>query len=141
MANFSEEQLDKIWKKGVKVDKYDPDYVRKDACGAWIIRKLYKDKTSLFGWDVDHIYPVSKLKSLEVPQEKIDSLKNLRPLNWRNNESKGTDYPHYQSKVKAGSKKDENGQEDDINVIVEDEKEINYEIQRQITELLKGYSL
>ena len=141
MAQYTKEQLDKIWEKGLKVDKYNPDFVRKDACGAWIIREMYNDRTSSFGWEVDHIYPESKLKSMEVPQDKIDNLINLRPLNWRNNDSKGTDYPHYQSKLKAGSIKDENGQDHDLNVRGEDEKEINYDIQQQIIELFKGYSL
>ncbi len=141
MTQYTKEQLDKIWDKGLKVDKYNPDFVRKDACGAWIIRELYNDRKSSFGWEVDHIYPESKLRSHGVPQDKIDNLNNLRPLNWQNNESKGTDYPHYQSKTKAGVIKDEKGQEDDINIIGEDEKEINYEIQNQLTELFKGYSL
>lgn len=78
---------------------------------------------------------------MDVPQDKIDDLINLRPLNWRNNDSKGADYPHYQSKLKAGSIKDENGQDHDLNVKGEDEKEINYDIQQQIIELFKGYSL
>ena len=141
MTKYTKEQLDKIWEKGLKVDKYNPDFVRKDACGAWIIRELYNDRTSSFGWEVDHIYPESKLQSMEVPQDKIDNLINLRPLNWRNNDSKGADYPHYQSKLKAGSIKDEKGQDHDLNVRGEDEKEINYDIQQQIIELFKGYSL
>ena len=141
MTKYTKEQLDKIWEKGLKVDKYNPDFVRKDACGAWIIRESYNDRTSSFGWEVDHIYTESKLKSMEVPQDKIDNLINLRPLNWRNNDSKGSDYPHYQSKLKAGSIKDENGQDHDLNVQGEDEKEINYDIQQQIIELFKGYSL
>ena len=97
MAQFTEEQLNKIWEKGLKDDKYNPDFVRKDACGAWMIKGRYNDRSSSFGWEVDHIYPESKLRDMNVPQQKIDDICNLRPLNWNNNVSKGSDYPHYQS--------------------------------------------
>lgn len=142
MAQFTEEQLNEIWEKGLKVEKYNPDFVRKDACGAWMIRGRYKDRSSQFGWEVDHIYPEAKLKDIDVPQEKIDDICNLRPLNWHNNESKGSDYPHYRAKTKAGIITDkETGQINDVNVICEDEKEINDEIQSQIKELFKDYCL
>lgn len=141
MAQFTEEQLNKIWEKGLKDDKYNPDFVRKDACGAWMIRGRYNDRSSSFGWEVDHIYPESKLKDMNVPQQKIDDICNLRPLNWHNNESKGSDYPHYQAKIKAEVITDETGQKNDVNVICEDEKEINDEIQSQIKELFKDYRL
>ena len=78
---------------------------------------------------------------MNVPQQKIDDICNLRPLNWHNNESKGSDYPHYQAKIKAGVITDETGQKKDVNVICEDEKEINDEIQSQIKELFKDYRL
>lgn len=141
MTKYTKEQLDKIWEKGLKDDKYNPDFVRKDACGAWMIKGRYNDRSSSFGWEVDHIYPESKLKDMNIPQAKIDDICNLRPLNWNNNVSKGSDYPHYQSKIKAGVFTDENGQINDVNVVGEDEKEINYDIQQQIIELFKGYSL
>lgn len=54
--------------------------------------------------------------------------------------SKGSDYPHYQAKRKAGVITDDTGQ-NDVNVICEDEKEINDEIQCQIKELFNGYRL
>ena len=141
MAQFTEEQLNNIWEKGLTDDKYNPDFVRKDACGAWMIRGLYNNRTSPFGWEVDHIYPESKLKDMNVPQQKIDDICNLRPLNWHNNVSKGVDYPHYQAKRKAGVIKDKNGQINDINIACKDEKEINDETQRQIEELFNDYRL
>lgn len=141
MAQFTEELLNKIWEKGLKDDKYDPDFVRKDACGAWMIKERYNDRSSSFGWEVDHIYPESKLRDMNVPQQRIDDICNLRPLNWNNNVSKGSDYPHYQSKIKAGVFTDEKGQINDVNVVSEDEKEIKDEIQSQIKELFKGYRL
>lgn len=70
------------------------DRVRKDACGAFILYEDFGDRNSAFGWEIDHIYPASKLKEREdVTDEQIDDMRNLRPLNWRNNASKGADCP------------------------------------------------
>ena len=41
MAQFTDELINKIWEKGSKDPKYNPDFVRKDACGAWIIKGKY----------------------------------------------------------------------------------------------------
>ena len=80
MVQFTDEQLNEIWEKGLIDSRFDPNLVRKDACGAWMIRGRYNDQKSTFGWEVDHIYPESKLKNLEVPDELIDNMVNLRPL-------------------------------------------------------------
>lgn len=141
MAQFTDELLDKIWEKGRKDPKYNSDFVRKDACGAWIIKGQYNDRNSIYGWEVDHIYPESKLKESGVPQELIDDVANLRPLNWKNNVSKGADYPRYQSKMKADVVLDSDGKVEDYNVECSDEKEINSDVQLRIEELLKGYHL
>lgn len=141
MVQFTKEQLDEIWAKGQVDPKYNPDFVRKDDCGAWMIRGRYRERDNIYGWEVDHIYPESKLKRLNVPQEKIDNIDNLRPLNCRNNMSKGSDYPHYQAKMKSMVVTDEGGKVEDYNVECEEEKEINPEIQQSIEELLRGYSL
>ena len=141
MAQFTDELINKIWEKGSKDPKYNPDFVRKDACGAWIIKDKYNDRDSIYGWDVDHIYPESKLKELGVPQELIDNIANLRPLNWKNNVSKSDDYPHYQAKMKADVVNDSEGKAEDFNVECADEKEINANVQHRIEELFKGYRL
>lgn len=141
MAQFTDEQLNEIWVKGLIDSRFDPNLIRKDACGAWMVRGRYNDRNSPFGWEVDHIYPESKLKDLEVPNELIDNMVNLRPLNWKNNVSKGSDYPHYQSKSKASTYKDSKGKDFDVNIDCEDEKEINDQTQQQIEALFKGYRL
>lgn len=141
MAQFTDELINKIWEKGRKDPKYHPDFVRKDACGAWIIKDKYNDRDSIYGWEVDHIYPESKLKELGVPQELIDNIANLRPLNWKNNVSKSIDYPHYQAKMKADVVNDSEGKAEDFNVECADEKEINANVQHRIEELFKGYRL
>lgn len=72
--SFSEEAIQKVWKKGKTVPKYDEDKWRKDQCGAWISRKKHGDRSSEYGWEIDHI-----------DSEGGDELSNLRPLQWKNN--------------------------------------------------------
>lgn len=98
---INEELIDKVWAKGVKVPGYSETQIKKDACGAWIRRDAYGNHESPFGWEIDHIFPQKKLSSFNVPQSVIDCIQNLRPLQWANNLSKGTDYPSYRAKIKA----------------------------------------
>lgn len=70
-----------------------------DACDAIIRRGSYGRDDDFFGWEVDHIVPKSLLEDNGVPQELIDDFRNLRPLNWRNNVSKGNDYPEYKAEI------------------------------------------
>lgn len=132
MAQFCQELLDAIWSKGLTDANYDSDHVRKDACGAWMIREQYGNRESPFGWEVDHIYPESKLTAINVPQQVINDLSNLRPLNWKNNDSKQDDYPNYHSTCKA---------EDDHNVDCDDEKVVNTKVQACIETLFKDYDI
>lgn len=101
MCRYDDALKKKIWERGRIIKGYDKDKFRQDACGAWIIWDNYGDRESPFGWKVDHIYPESKLREKGVDNEMIDNIVNLRPLNWRNNDSKGTDYPSYQASMKS----------------------------------------
>jgi len=82
-----------VWEKGRVVPNFDPAKYRKDACGAWISWIRYGDKHSPYGWQIDHIYPEAKLKLRRLDQESIDDIRNLQPMHWRKNKSKGADYP------------------------------------------------
>lgn len=94
---INEDTIQKIWEKARIVSGYDSNYIRKDPCGAWILRNDYGNNKSLFGWEIDHVYPESAGGR--------DDWDNLRPLQWENNKSKGDDYPVYKIKVQAeGSK-------------------------------------
>lgn len=115
-----------VWDKGIIVKDYDPKYYRKDACGAWIAWSAYSDKHSPFGWEIDHIFPESRLQLEKVSQESIDDILNLRPLHWKNNASKGADYPTYRSSTKAVG----NHNEDIAGVF-----DVNAEVQKKLKEL------
>lgn len=83
--------IERIWQKALKVDGYDPSLYRKDFANAWIARDSYGDCNSSFGWEIDHVYPISLGGD--------NHFVNLRPMNYRNNRSKGNDYPQYSAVV------------------------------------------
>lgn len=75
--DFSDEDIKNVWTKGAIFPGYDPNQFRQDVCKAWMKRDQYGKRTSPLGWEIDHIIPGG-----------IDSLSNLRPLQWENNLSK-----------------------------------------------------
>ena len=93
----------KVWEKGIIDDRYPSNKVRKDACGAFILYDAFGDRNSIFGWEIDHIYPVSKLKEKGCLGEQIDNIINLRPLNCKNNASKADNYPFYTASLTASA--------------------------------------
>lgn len=88
---FTDEIIKKVWDRALKVDGYDPAIFRKDPCGAWIIFNKYGLRDNDYGWEIDHVYPVSLGGG--------DDLRNLRAMHWRNNASKADDYPSYIARV------------------------------------------
>lgn len=132
MCKFSQEIIDKVWERCPEVDGYDPNMYKKDACGAWMKRDKYGDRENSLGWEIDHIYPESRLLELGIEKRDIDNLDNLRPLNWKNNVSKGDDYPAYTSICKA---------KDDSNIEESRQMLVNKETQERLSECFKGYNL
>lgn len=94
MSDFSESDLDAIWEKGFEIPGYNKDKYRLDAADAMMQRDQY-GKEGLYGWEVDHIFPKAKLEQKRVPEMLWDHMTNLRPMNAKNNVSKGDDYPIY----------------------------------------------
>lgn len=90
---FDADTIENVWSKGMTVDGYDKDLIRKDCCGAWIMREAYGNREDDFGWEIDHVYPKSRGGD--------DNLDNLRPMQWQNNDSKQDDYPTYNASIKA----------------------------------------
>jgi HNH endonuclease. len=91
---FTELQIEKVWRKATVVEGWDSDTYRKDPCGAIIMRDKYGRRDNPFGWEIDHIYPRSMRNS-------DDRIENLRAMQYENNISKGDDFPSYVSAVTA----------------------------------------
>ncbi len=74
-----------VWAKGRPIRNYDPAEWRYDVCGFPIRFSDRGNTNSKYGWEIDHIRPVSKGGG--------DTIDNLQPLQWENNKRKGDSYP------------------------------------------------
>ena len=92
--NASEQLKTAVWRKASPIVGFDSSIWRHDACGHVIRYADHGDTRSRFGWEIDHIYPVS-LGGGHSPVSLGGghSLDNLQPLYWENNRRKGDTYP------------------------------------------------
>ena len=81
------EEIESVWQTAKIVEGMDARMVRKDPCGAWIVRDKYGMPDNEYGWEVDHIFP-QVLGGDENP-------KNLRAMHCAHVRSKGDSYPSY----------------------------------------------
>lgn len=95
---FSDEIVQKVWEKAIPVTGEDPARVRKDICGALIHRGEFSRsaKELSFGWEIDHIKPLSKGGT--------DDFHNLQPLHWENNRCKSEEHPSWKCRVSGAEK-------------------------------------
>ncbi len=99
--NWTEQQKKTAWNRASVVKGCDPQQWRKDCCGAWIKWDKYGDNNSIYGWEIDHIFPITEMEKHNVPEEEMNATKNLRAMQHSNNASKSDDYPKYTSCVTA----------------------------------------
>lgn len=79
MADFSEETKLAVWKKAQIAGDDDPAVWRKDQCGAWIGWNYYGDRTSQYGWEIDHITPFPRADLITCPTFDHFSGKTMPP--------------------------------------------------------------
>ena len=77
MSSYSEYELDRIWEKGKPCDNSGGNEYRLDCYGTVMKKDEYGKRDSIYGWEADHIIPLSKGGG--------NYTDNLRPLNWQNN--------------------------------------------------------
>lgn len=83
MINYDEEMMRRlVWLEADKSDclTHTNDY-RKDVAGAYMKWQDYGNCDSDYGWEIDHIIPVSAGGG--------DDLDNLQAMHWKNNLAKG----------------------------------------------------
>lgn len=103
--DVSDELKRTVWEKARVVDGFNSDMYRKDACGAWIVWNKFGVQDNAYGWEIDHIYPMSRLVTAGFSEEEIWDVRNLRPLQHQNNASKRDDYPSYTAVVTSDGNK------------------------------------
>lgn len=86
------------------------------------MREMIGNKESQFGWVIDHILPLGRVTHEQRERLKV-AIVNLEPLHWRNNLSKGADYPVFASSVTSDGGR---------NVEIRKFHEIEYSEQKEI---------
>lgn len=60
MSNWSAETISALWNKATFISQENEiKGFRKDQCGAWINRSQYGNRDNKYGWEIDHVTPVS----------------------------------------------------------------------------------
>lgn len=77
---WTPEQINTVWQKARTIKDFDPAKFRMDKCTQIMEFSCFGDRNAPYGWEIDHIVPVSNGGN--------DELTNLQPLNWKNNAAK-----------------------------------------------------
>lgn len=78
---WSEEIKQLVWSKATTIPNYPSELWRRDLCGFAIRYTDHGNRDSMYGWEIDHIFPVAMGGN--------DDVNNLQVLNWKNNADKG----------------------------------------------------
>lgn len=78
---WTPQQIAAVWEKGRIMPDQNKDIYRWDRCGQVMQRSEHGNRNHNYGWEIDHINPVSSGGG--------DEIGNLQPLNWKNNAAKG----------------------------------------------------
>lgn len=79
-GSWSEQTKLEVWRKGRIIPNFSENTWRWDKCGNVMKFNEHGNRASEFGWEIDHINPVSNGGG--------DEINNLQPLNWENNSNK-----------------------------------------------------
>lgn len=90
---FTNDEILDVWRKAAEVPGVNSDVLRQDYAGAWIRYADYGNRNSQYGWEIDHLKPLS--------QDGEEVMTNYLPLQWQNNVRKGNDYPRWATAVSA----------------------------------------
>lgn len=108
--SLSKELEQKVWEKGKPAPGKDENLYRLDEAGAIMCRHYHKNTN--MAWQADHILPRAFLEYFRVPEDKINDICNLQPLQTDNNIKKSDDVPEYDLCMKA--KPDYSGNEEHL---------------------------
>ena len=126
MSNFSNEIVNRIWRKGTKIEGLDPEEYRLDAAGALMI-KSHRGSDDLYDWEIDHVCPKAKLEDAGISEKEWDNENNLRPFNAKNNNSKSDDYPIYTKALEFDKRSFQNFE---CQKVMEVNKDVQHKIKR-----------
>ena len=57
---FTNDEIFEVWRKATEITDVDSAIFRQDYAGAWIRYADYGNRNSQYGWEIDHLKPLSQ---------------------------------------------------------------------------------